>query len=331
MKHAWLLFALAGCVAPEERLGTSRAAIVKGEPSDDAQDATVLVMHYDALAKGGGAASGCTGTLLAPTLVLTARHCVAITDPSAACSENGEAIEGGVVRQNHTPSAIFVFGGKERPDFLSGDLHPSRGVEILDTGAKNLCNHDIALVVLDTPLKDTPIAPVKLDGLPAAGTLVDVVGWGVSEAETDPKVRLQRRAVQVLDVGPARLVGPAEFTVGEGPCQGDSGGPALAPSGAVLGALSRGGVGGKGVEGCLATANVYSSVAGHADFLRAGYARVNQRPWLEGEPNPLLAGPESDDGGCRTSPRGGADGAIGLAAVAFAVGSRRLRRHARRG
>src|SRR5262245_46359043 len=69
---------VASCAAvpagSEEATSTSTSAIVKGTDSDSAQDATVLVMHYDALKEGGGAASGCTGSLLTPRLVLTARH-----------------------------------------------------------------------------------------------------------------------------------------------------------------------------------------------------------------------------------------------------------------
>ena len=49
-----------------ERTSSLASPIIKGTPSPAEQDATVLVMHYDALRAGGGAASSCTGTLLAP-------------------------------------------------------------------------------------------------------------------------------------------------------------------------------------------------------------------------------------------------------------------------
>jgi hypothetical protein len=93
----------------------ARSAIVKGIESDALHDSAVLVMHYDALAKGGGAASGCTGSLLTPRLVLTARHCVSVTDPGAACTAEGKAVFGGAVTSDHVPSAIYVFGGKGSP------------------------------------------------------------------------------------------------------------------------------------------------------------------------------------------------------------------------
>jgi hypothetical protein len=50
--------------------------------------------------------------------------------------------------------------------------------------------------------------------------------------------------------------------------------------------------------------NIFSSVAAHADFIRAGYAKAGQEPWLEGQPNPQLAkvgAACAADADCRTN------------------------------
>lgn len=297
--RTWFTAAVAvtafSCTVPgdDERSSSVASAIVHGTESDATQDATVLVMHYDALSKGEGAASACTGTLLAPRLVLTARHCVALTDPTAACDAQGNALAGGVVESDREPSTLYVFSGNQRPNFITGTARPSRGKEIVSSGAKTLCNNDIALLVLDRDLAGAKISPIRLDAKPTKGEVVTVVGWGIAENDPNPETRRQRADVPVVEVGPAEGLAPSEFRIGEGTCQGDSGGPAIAPSGAVLGALSRGGngSGGGGVDGCLGGTNIFTSVAGHADLVRAAYARVGQEPWLEGQPNPQLAKP----------------------------------------
>jgi hypothetical protein len=294
-RRAWPLLLAISAIAcesePRERVQRAQSAIIGGSDSDASQDATVLVMHYDALAKGGGAAASCSGSLLAPRLVLTARHCVAVTDPGAACNSEGKPIAGGVVQADHSASAIYVFAGKDRPNFIAGTAKPARGREILSTGAKTLCDNDIALVLLDRPLEGGKITPIRLDSGPVKGEIVSVVGWGIADDDPNPDTRRQRANVALTEIGPAEQLGPKEFRIGEGTCQGDSGGPAIAASGAVLGALSRGGNGSDntGADACLGGTNIFSSVSGHADLIREAYAKAGQEPWLEGQPNPLLA------------------------------------------
>src|SRR5260221_14635552 len=78
---------------PEGSASTSLPTI-NGKASDNTQDAVVLIL-YDA---GGGNTYGCTGTLLAPNLVVTARHCVSQTaETGIACNADGTPIAGGQV------------------------------------------------------------------------------------------------------------------------------------------------------------------------------------------------------------------------------------------
>jgi hypothetical protein len=296
-----------GASSEREHTGAISSAIIKGVDSPADQDAVVLIMHYDAVQLGGGTA-GCTGIMLTPRLVLTARHCVSITDESAACDENGNPTFGASVKSDHVASKLYAFSGTTRPDFISGLDRAARGQEIITTGAKTLCNNDIALLLLDKPMRNAKIAPVRLDGGPRKDELVTVVGWGVTEKSPNPDIRQQRSGVKVVGVGPAERLGPAESLLGESGCSGDSGGPAFsAETGAVLGVLSRGGNGSGAKPGdfnaCVEAENVFSSAAKHRDLILSAYEKAGQAPWNEGEadptlPKPATAPPEEADAGC---------------------------------
>lgn len=282
---------------PEHTLAT-RSAVIKGKASDASQDAVVLVMHFDRNDPAG--VGQCTGTLLAPRLVLTARHCVGDTDPYAACKPDGTPIQAGVVRSNFAPETMRVYTGKDRPDFHAGNVKTaSVGAKILDDGGKNLCNHDIALILLKDPIDGVPIAPIRLDADVTKGELLTVVGWGVTEKTPFPDERQQRTGVKVKSVGPDKDppgVPPNEFEVGESICSGDSGGPALAQAtGAVVGVVSRGGNADTDADPndpaarCIGGTNLYTKVAPFKDLILQGYELAEAEPWIEGGPDPRKA------------------------------------------
>lgn len=293
-------------------IGDSRSAIIKGEPSDASQDAVVLLVYYNPSADG---VASCSGTLIAPNLILTARHCVADTDEAAACKADGTPLQGGAVRGNHPASDLYVFVGKDRPDFRHGDVKPTaQGAKILDDGGKSLCNHDVALVLLKDPIPNAQIMPLRLDGDVTKGEKITSVGWGVTEKTPMPMERQQRSGVSVIDVGPNAKAFPAlpdrEFEVGESICSGDSGGPAIdEETHAVIGVVSRGGNMNQPDQNdpsatCIGAENIYTKVAPFKDFILQGFELANAEPWVEGGPDPRKLKPGnacSDNSDCRSN------------------------------
>src|SRR5688500_2362898 len=94
--------------------GTSDPTIFGGSKDDDAQAASGVV----ALRVGtGGTFELCSGALIAPNVVLTARHCVTknITT-SVSCDENGRSANGRHVASNEELKAIGVYVGAQ-PSF----------------------------------------------------------------------------------------------------------------------------------------------------------------------------------------------------------------------
>lgn len=245
---------------------------------------------------------GCTGTVLAPNVVLTARHCVSALPAGAFyCDENGGPVDGGgeVPQYGATidPTTIMIEanGSSTNPRLPNASTSP-RGSMILVPAETNRCKTDVALIVLDPPIDDPVIAPVQLEAVPAVGATLTAVGWGLSEVAgslTAPR----QRDVSVLAIGPRAGATPDDavwdhfFTVSEGLCYGDSGSPGRAASGAVVGVASfinftappttmASDCASAGISGG------YAALMNEKAFITQGFATANATPWLDGQPNP---------------------------------------------
>src|SRR5262249_42593854 len=152
--------------ATAEDLGQVRQAILGGTASDDSQDAVVMIVNYDPVANRR--VGICSGALVAPRLVLTARHCVSHANTELmACDVDGTPLRAGEVGANYDAPNLYIFTGKQRaaftgvepPDLDTTKWKPAgQGAEVVDDKSGTLCNHDLALILLKDPINDIPPA-----------------------------------------------------------------------------------------------------------------------------------------------------------------------------
>ena len=300
----------AGCAGETESItGTERVdqsiqAIIRGEASGAAHDAVVVLTNFN----GGVRRNLCSATLVAPNLLLTARHCVSDTQSSAACSDDGTAVTGAGVVADRQPANLVVFVGKNGvvPNTEVEANGTARGAKVIVGTSSTVCNADIAFLVLDRNV-EAPIAPIRL-GPPAPTEKVSAVGWGVDETGNLPQQREVRTGISLIGVGPGQYpenpsygYGDSEFMIGESACSGDSGGPSLSSAGAVLGVASRAGNGKARDPNNYATTcvgsgahAVYTHLGLHKDLVTRAFEEAGAPIWLEGEPDPRLPKPQSN-------------------------------------
>jgi Trypsin len=231
MRATWRLAALAAgaaaAAACARDAGEARAAITQGAP-DDGDRAVAALLAPDGVAY-------CTGTLVAPNVVLTAAHCVYVTGPGAVSFDATAAPAG----------AAVPITWRAHPAFVPATLE-----------------NDVGVVLLAAP---APVAPAllpagNLDALD--GATVRVVGFGrAAPGDTSPARRQSGTAVVTARAQATFSIAPAPSQ----PCIGDSGGPAFAT---VSGREVIAGVDSYGDAACATFAVVARADAYRDDFVQ---------------------------------------------------------------
>ncbi|MFF0965686.1 S1 family peptidase [Streptomyces sp. NPDC003703] len=205
--------------------GAGQAAAVRGGGPAKAAD-----QPYTMLIELNGQ-QFCGGTLVAPTKVLTAGHCV---------QDAGKL------------SALRVIGGRTQVNGTDGTVRRVKSARMDAHYTSPGLAHDAAVLTLDRamPYRPIPVAGPHDAALVASGRKALVLGWG----RTGPGVSATRLKQTSLVLSPltgcrpytdedtdprAMLCGTPERGTAASVCPGDSGGP-LVSGGKVVGIVSAG-------------------------------------------------------------------------------------------
>ncbi|MET3160601.1 hypothetical protein ABIE85_006938 [Bradyrhizobium diazoefficiens] len=185
----------------------------------------------------GSRGNFCTGSLIAPKLVLTVAHCV----------------------QPGADYKIVDRGTDGQPQLLNVRtvaIHPNFNMQAMQA---HRATADVALLQLEIPLKGKSTVPVGMPSIPIqVGSRFVIAGIGVT-VRGDGKSGGATRVAGLVATGQPgtlqiRLVDPVTNGVrdGIGACTGDSGGPVFEdkPNGAMLVGLISWSTGPNGAAGC---------------------------------------------------------------------------------
>ena len=207
----------AGAAAPARTAASIVGGTAAGEPGS---------LAYVTSQATATTASACSGTVVAPGLVLTAAHC--LVDEQSGAPRPAEG--------------VTVLTGSADRSAPGGETLSARRLLVHPAYERRSLTADLALIVLANATGAPPLALAGPgdDALAAGGARATIAGWGVaSGADTVAPPQLLRAATTILSDDACRLRLGAGFDAAgtlcaadeaartAATCRGDSGGPLL--------------------------------------------------------------------------------------------------------
>ncbi len=234
-KYALLALFATGCMTAGDQvdLGSGQTPIIGGTHATVGQYPTVVAL----VVQTGGGVALCTGTLVAPNLVLTAAHC--IDAAGLGLSSQTQVAAATTVLVDEVDSAYYP--GVSSQSYQVSKALPNPGYG----GEYDLGHDDIGLVWLSGSVTDR--TPTKINRVAAdapVGVTATLVGYGMTDPNDDNSAGTQYVLASKNSVtcstftpgmpGDDNLLLCFNQSNGTGICSGDSGGPAFVNVGGEL-------------------------------------------------------------------------------------------------
>ncbi len=210
--------ALGGC-APEKSADGGRAQVdraINGGDLETGQDSVVYIAHQSG--------SACTGTIISPRVVLTAKHCIANMDSSGNMTSQLSASGFGI-----WIGASPNIGWGWNPDYTVSEVRTTPGSAITD--------NDMALLIIAGVMTQMPYNVVSSYSSGFVGSDVYLIGYGLDSCvngtaggDAGTKRRTTDQVVSYEGIN-------SFVTQGRGAVSGDSGGPVFNTNYEVVGVM----------------------------------------------------------------------------------------------